>query len=116
MLVYRMAVKVCLYSLILALLLSCVLGCAKDDKEASNPANTSIISDKADVKLEALKSEGEKIKKQIDEAKKTKTNDNVLTSEDREQKLKILEEQEAKLLEQSKEMEEKIKKLQKTCK
>ncbi|MHB1392980.1 MAG: hypothetical protein ACYCYE_07875 [Clostridia bacterium] len=85
---YNRIAKVCLLSFILAFLFLNVLGCVDGDKEAAES------------------------NKKIDKASDVKTNDAVLSKEENQKELKRLEELEAKLLEQSKEIEEKIKELQ----
>ncbi len=89
MLIYNKFVRICLFSLILAFLLLNVIGCVDDDKEAAES------------------------NEQIDKVSEIKTNDAVLSKEEKQKELKRLEEMETKLLEQSKEIEEKIKELQK---
>ncbi|HYF83499.1 MAG TPA: hypothetical protein VEB00_10795 [Clostridia bacterium] len=110
---YKRTAKVCLLTFISVLLLLSTLGCVEEDKEISTPVNNPVNTEKTESNIEGLKKEAAKLEKQIEKASEIKTNDTVLSDEEKQKELKRLEDMEAKLLEQSKEIEEKIKELQK---
>jgi fructose-1,6-bisphosphatase len=104
--------KTCILSVVLVFIFLSFTGCVEKGKEVVNVEDASLVIEGTNGNLEQLKLERDKIMQKIKESKEIKSINPIMSENEMKENIKKLDKLSEDLLEQSKEIEEKIKTIQ----